>query len=229
MTLYAVLFDFDDTLVPQALTLQGAFSAVGAEAEARFGLDAEAVVRALVEVASEGTGTGRVIDDALARLGAEVPIEPLVEAFLHWRPLRLDPYPEVPAVLERLASAVPLGLVTDGDVGLQEAKIDASGIGSYFSALVCSDRLGRAHRKPDPAPFLQVLEMLGLEPEQAVFVGDHPAKDIAGAKGIHMAAVRVRRGEHALAPDIVEADADVRDLVEAERWLQPRLAHRRPA
>lgn len=229
MTIDAVLFDFDDTLVPQALTLQGALSAVGAEAEARFGLDASAVVGALMEVASKGTGTGRVIDDALARLGADVPVEPLVEAFLRWRPLRLDPFPEVPAVLERLASAVPLGLVTDGDVGLQEAKIAASGVTPYFSAVVCSDRLGRAHRKPDPAPFLQVLGMLGVRPEQAVFVGDHPVKDIGGAKGVGMAAIRVHRGEHAAAADIVEADADVEDLAEAERWLRPRLAERRPA
>lgn len=229
MTIQAVLFDFDDTLAPQAPALLGAFRAVGAEAEARFGLGAAAVVDALVEVAARGTGTGRVIDDALARLGATVPVEPLVEAFLHWRPLRLDPFPEVPAVLERLASAVPLGLVTDGDVELQEAKIEASGLRSRFSAVLCSDRLGRSHRKPDPAPFLQVLGMLGVRPEQAVFVGDHPVKDIGGAKGVGMAAIRVHRGEHAAAADFVEADADVEDLAEAERWLRPRLAGRRPA
>lgn len=227
MTISAVLFDLDDTLVPQAPCLLGAFEAVGAEAAARFGLDPGAVVRALREVAADGTASGHVIDDALALVGASVPVEPLVEAFLRWRPKRLAPYPEVPAVLARLVALVPLGLVTDGDVALQEAKLDASGLRARFSAVVCSDRLGRAHRKPDPAPFLEVLDALGAEPDRAVFVGDHPVKDIAGAKALGMAAIRVRRGEHAQAATVVEADADVADLVEAERWLQPRLANHR--
>lgn len=31
-------------------------------------------------------------------------------------------------------------------------------------------------RKPDPAIFLRALNRLGLEPAEAVFVGDHPLK-----------------------------------------------------
>jgi putative hydrolase of the HAD superfamily len=225
----AVLFDFDDTLVPQAPSLSGAFSAVGAEAERRFGLDAAQVVSALHAVAEDGSGSGRVIDDALARLGASVPVEPLIEAFLAWRPLRLDPYPEVPAVLARLGSIVPLGLVTDGDVDLQEAKIAASGLRDHFGAVVCSDRLGRAKRKPSPAPFLLALGVLGVRAPCAAFVGDHPTKDIGGAHALGMTTIRVRRGEHRSAPNVVPADADVVDLAEAEAWLAPRLARREPA
>jgi putative hydrolase of the HAD superfamily len=63
------------------------------------------------------------------------------------------------------------------------------GIGSYFSVQTFSDELGL--RKPHPAIFEQTLAGLGVEPAEALHVGDTVASDVIGAQGIGMRAVHL--------------------------------------
>jgi len=113
----AVLFDLDDTLFPQEAWLAGAWRAVAQTAAARDnGVDEEAFHRALIDVAAEGSDRGRIIDRALAAVGAgDVEVAPLVAAFKAHRPFQLDPYPEAALALLRLHRRARLGLVTDGE------------------------------------------------------------------------------------------------------------------
>ncbi len=84
-----------------------------------------------------------------------------------------------------------------------------------------SDEHGRDRRKPDPLPFRVAVDLLGVAPESIVYVGDRPAKDVAGASRAGFAAIRVRTGEWASAPDDPRAwaslptAADAIDLVSA--------------
>jgi HAD superfamily hydrolase (TIGR01509 family) len=52
------------------------------------------------------------------------------------------------------------------------------------AVVVCADV---GWRKPHRAPFEKALELLGVEPHQAAFVGDHPEWDVVGARqaGLH--------------------------------------------
>jgi len=215
----AVLFDLDDTLFDQASWLAGAWQAVAAEAAARTGCDAAELAAVLGEIAAGGTASGGIIDRALARLGIDVAVGPLVDAFRAHAPARLEPYPGVDEALARLAAQVPLGLVTDGDCAIQQAKLDALGIAGHFRAVVLSDRLGRAHRKPDSAPFRAALAALGVPAGLSVFVGDNPVKDIAGAAALGMFTIRVRTGEYATMADTTPPGADVADAVAAVELL----------
>jgi putative hydrolase of the HAD superfamily len=195
----AVLFDLDDTLYPQATWLDGAWDAVAARAT-EMGVREAPFADALRTIAAQGTDQGRIIDRALAWCGApDVPVAPLVEAFRSYAPEQLEPYPGVREGLAKLARRVPLGIVTDGDPLVQHAKLRALGFDTMV--VVCSDELGREHRKPDPAPFERALEALGVDATEAVFVGDRPEKDVAGAIAVGMRAVRVRTGEYAARPD----------------------------
>ena len=49
--------------------------------------------------------------------------------------------------------------------------------------------------KPSPLPFRAAVSQLGMEPSDALYVGDNPAVDFEGAKAIGMRTVRVSRGE----------------------------------
>jgi putative hydrolase of the HAD superfamily len=229
MTIDAVLFDLDDTLYDQQRWLDGAWHAVAARA-AEWGVDPTAFERALRVVAQLGSDRGGIIDQALALVGAQdVPARPLVAAFRAYQPVRLDAYPGVPAALERLSERVPLGLVTDGDPSGQRAKLAALGLGRHFATVVFSDEHGRAHRKPDPLPFRLALAALGTRPHAAVYIGDRPAKDVAGPTAAGMRAIRVRTGEWRHEPDdpralaTVDTAVDAIDLVEASlgRSLAP--------
>ena len=47
--------------------------------------------------------------------------------------------------------------------------------------------------KPSPSIFLAALELLGVEPEAAVMVGDSPLDDVEGARALGMRAYLIDR------------------------------------
>jgi putative hydrolase of the HAD superfamily len=219
----AVCFDLDDTLFPQAAWLAGAWAAVAHRA-AGEGVDPSALRAALDDIAAEGSDRGRIIDRALARVGArDIAVAPLVEAFRTHRVDTLEPYPGVRRALAELGSCVPLGLVSDGDPMLQKGKLAALDLDTPFRAVVWSDEHGREHRKPDPLPFRVAVEQLGCQPDEVVFVGDRPDKDVAGACAAGLRAIRVRTGEWRRQPDDDRAWASVATIVDACAVLRPAL------
>ncbi len=198
----AVLFDLDDTLYDQRDWLAPAWAAVAAAA-APYGVARVALERALTAVAAEGSDRGRIIDRALARAGApgDVPIAPLLAAFRCSVPSSLSPYDGARAALRSLRTELPIGLVSDGDVTIQRAKLRCLALEDAFDVVVLSDELGRERRKPHPAPFRAALAALGVPAEHAVHIGDRPDKDVRGAAAVGMRAIRVRTGEYGAVPD----------------------------
>jgi len=223
--LRAVLFDLDDTLVPQHEWLDGAWDAVAAVAEG-LGADRSALRRALAEEATAGSARGQLIDRAVDRVHPGLAIEPLVAAFVAYRRPELTPYPGAASVLARCRERAGVAVVTDGRPEIQRAKLRAAGLDGCVDVVVCSDDLGRAHRKPDPLPFRTALDQLGVEPGEAAFVGDRPETDIVGARRLGIFAVRVHSGEYARRPDVVPPNARCATLAEVADILDPLLSGR---
>lgn len=208
----AILFDLDDTLVPQKQWLDGAWNAVANFAALNFGIDPVRFERQLLEECALGSGRGMIFDRALQHLGIVIPIEPLVDVFVSYQPSQLSCYAGVEDALSRLRRKVPIGLVTDGNPKIQRSKITAAGLNDCFDVVVLSDLLGREHRKPDPAPFEAALRSLGCDGKDAVFVGDRPGTDIKGALRVGMRAIRVRTGEYSSDPDEINTWNSVANL-----------------
>ncbi len=68
-----------------------------------------------------------------------------------------------------------------------------------------------AHLKPHPQAFATVLQALHTRPEHAVFVGDRPLDDIAGAAACGMRTVRLTDNRHEV-PEGVSPDAEIGNL-----------------
>jgi putative hydrolase of the HAD superfamily len=84
----------------------------------------------------------------------------------------VEPFPEVPGVLERLrAGGVRMAVVSDSWPGL-EGLYRRLGLDAYFQAFVISAVLGC--RKPDPRMYRAGSDALGLPPHECVFVDDAP-------------------------------------------------------
>jgi putative hydrolase of the HAD superfamily len=84
----------------------------------------------------------------------------------------VEPFPEVPGVLERLrAGGVRMAVVSDAWPGL-ESLYRRLGLYGYFQAFVISAVLGC--RKPDPRMYRAGSDALGLPPDECVFVDDAP-------------------------------------------------------
>ena len=215
----AVLFDLDDTLYPQAQWLEGAWGKVCASAM-RWGVKPEVLQPAIRSVAAEGSAGGGIIDRTLALLDVEhVPVAELVAAFrAHTAPV-LVPYPGARDLLRALRSRVPVGLVTDGYEATQRSKVSSLNLDDAFDVVVYSDQWGRQFRKPHPKPFTLALDALAVAPEQAVFVGDHPVKDVEGPQAIGMRSVRVRTGEYSCMEGSMQPWATVATLVDAADTL----------
>ena len=219
----AVLFDLDDTLFLQEQWLAGAWGYVADVGESA-GLAAEPLLQALHAIAAEGSDKGGIIDRALEATGGPVYLVPtLVAAFRGWRADRLEPIPGVVDMLAALRGRLPIGLVTDGEPGIQRNKITALGLQAAFDVVVISDELGRGLRKPSPVPFLRAADALGVAPAAVVMVGDRPNKDVDGAHAAGMRAARVRTGEYRHLADRPGQMVSATDVVAAVHLLEPDL------
>jgi putative hydrolase of the HAD superfamily len=85
-----------------------------------------------------------------------------------------------------------LGVVSNGRASVQYRKIDALGIRPNMKAIVISEEAGVT--KPSPEIFIRALNLLGVEPSEALFVGDNPEADIVGAQSAGIPAVWLRNG-----------------------------------
>jgi putative hydrolase of the HAD superfamily len=217
----ALLIDLDDTLVPQAPFLSTAWAHVATAIAAQCGHEASAIEGRLNFWCSQGSDRGGIIDRTIDDLVLDQRLLAVgVKAFREFRPQMLVPYPGVYEGLRALRSAgIAIAIVTDGNVELQVAKVEASNLTHEVDAIVYSDSLGREFRKPHRAPFERALELLRASPHQAVMIGDRPAKDVAGAAALGLRTIRVRQGEYSGAPDIPRATYCVGSVSQALQIL----------
>lgn len=80
-----------------------------------------------------------------------------------------------------------LGLITNGSIHSQNAKIDKVGIREYFDCIVVSDEVGI--KKPDARIFQMVVNDLGVSATNTWYVGDHPVNDYKGARDAGLNAI----------------------------------------
>jgi len=191
--LQAIVFDMDDTLYPERDYVLSGFRAVATWAEERLGIPADqsfTELRWLFEDGVRGDTFNRWLESHGFQPDEWVP--QMVQAYREHNP-HIEPYPEVPELLQRLRPRYHLGLVTDGYAEVQKRKLTALGLTSCFDVLVFSDEWGREAWKPNSRPFEIALERLGVPGPEAVYVADNPCKDFLGAREVGMWTVRVRR------------------------------------
>lgn len=91
-------------------------------------------------------------------------------------------FPDTISVLETLKQqSYKIGLVTNSmlPMWMRDIELRDYDIIRYFDARITSGDTG--YMKPHPAIYHHILDLLAVEPHKAVFVGDRPANDIAGA------------------------------------------------
>ena len=108
-----------------------------------------------------------------------------------WRPAH-EALGSAQALLDSLHTrGIKTGLVANSwpdPARLLRADVEAFGLTEQFDVIVFSEEVG--FRKPQPEIFLHALAQLGVDPENAMFVGDRLDTDVQGAAQVGMATVQ---------------------------------------
>jgi len=117
----------------------------------------------------------------------------------------LVPRPGAVDTLKALrARGILTGLITVCSEDVETLWPDSAFAG-LFDAEVFSSRIGIS--KPDPRIYLHCCELLGVEPDEAVFVGDGANDELEGARRVGMDAILIHRvGRDPLWPEVAEWD-----------------------
>jgi len=104
--------------------------------------------------------------------------------------------------LEALHDKVRIGLISD--TGTSPGRVvrrilSEYGVLDYFDVTVFSDEVG--YCKPNDVVFKVALEALGVEPGEALHVGDLVKSDIVGAKRAGMRTAWLKTGDQEYAPE----------------------------
>ena len=196
MTLSLVLFDLDDTLCDYSGARDGRLrTAFGQAFAARAGggIDDAALDRLVVEsIATQPHGSDH-FPALLARHGLTDPS--LAEEASRWygrnRFLGLELFPDAIRLLglARAEGARRVGLITNGPAEVQRAKIDLLELWTHVDFAIISGEFGS--EKPDPAIFREALRLGGARAEEAIYIGDSPQLDVAGARAVGIRTVWV--------------------------------------
>ncbi|RKX89062.1 MAG: hypothetical protein DRP70_04905 [Spirochaetes bacterium] len=100
--------------------------------------------------------------------------------------------PEMKVVMEELVKTkLKFGIISNV-VSLTQVprNLVDYGLESYFSKIILSSGFGKV--KPDPGIFHHASDAYGYKPEECIYVGNSPSKDIYGAKNAgFMAAIQI--------------------------------------
>lgn len=118
--------------------------------------------------------------------------EELAEMFPAQRRKSPFVYDETFQVLDELKGKYQLLLLTNGSPDLQNTKLDITPeLVPYFDQIVISGAFGRG--KPDPSIFEHALELMGLQKDEVIMVGDNLMTDILGASRVGITSVWINR------------------------------------
>jgi len=195
----ALIFDLDNTLTDFMKMKEVAIeAAIEGMVDMGLELDPEEAKRRVYTIYDrEGIEYQRVFDQLLKETLSRVPPEILAAGITHYRRMRdtyLVLYPHVRLTLtELLRRGLGLAVVSDAPALQAWQRLHHLGLQHLFRPVITFEDTGE--RKPSPRPFRRALEILHLEPEEVLMVGDWPERDMSGAKGVGIRTVFARYGD----------------------------------
>ncbi len=194
----AVFFDLDNTLLNfikmKTLAVEAAIMAMR---DTGLNITLNKAKRIIKELFRDyGYEHQRIFNLFLQKVLGKVDYKILSAAIVAYRKVKegfLEPYPNVfPTLIELIKRGYKLGIITDADRLQAWTRLAGMKLHHFFDIVVTSSDVKA--KKPSLRLFKTALRKAGVKPREAVFVGDDPWKDIAGAKKVGMYTVFAKYG-----------------------------------
>lgn len=191
MVVTGVVFDMDDTLYLERDYVKSGFQAVARHVAPEDHAPVFEVMWGMFESGVRGDTFNQMLDQ-FPDVKARFSIPELVEVYRNHAP-EITIIPAMRALLDELRNqGVKLGLLSDGPLVSQQAKVDALGVAALVEHVVLTDAMGREYWKPNPAGFEQLAEALGVPHASLAYIGDNPTKDFIGPNNLGWDTIRLR-------------------------------------
>lgn len=220
----AVLFDLDNTLIDfmkmKRISCEQAISAmIDAGLPLRKG-EAMKILFALYE--KHGLENQQIFQLFLNETIGKIDYRILAAGIAAYRKVKagfLEPYPHVlPTLLELKLRGYKIGVVTDAPRIQAWIRLADMRLHQLFDLVVALEDTGEA--KPSILPFKAALSQLKLKPEEVLFIGDSPKRDIAGAKKAGMKTALAKYGQtKKYSKEKPETDYVLNDISELLKFL----------
>ncbi|MFC5651316.1 HAD family hydrolase [Paenibacillus solisilvae] len=193
MTVEAVIFDLDNTLINRKAAFQ-AYSErfIDQFVELSEQTDRAALLDYMREADQDGYRHKRELHEQflqeLTMKYAETTVDELLQFwFAEFFKSTVLMQGAVELLMALRSQGIKLGLITNGSVHTQNAKLDQAQLRDFFDVIVVSDEV--QIKKPDQRIFELALERLGAAAARTWYVGDHPVNDIKGARDAGLSAI----------------------------------------
>lgn len=177
MKIRAILFDLDGTLLDTAPDLALALNRL-----LRLHAFPERTFESIRPYVSHGTSALIEFGFGVERSAPNFKIlrNQLVAFYEETLALHTQTFPGISEVLSILESEqIPWGVVTNKSAQLTKQLFDALSLPFKADCVICGDTLGQC--KPHPAPILHACQLLGVNPQETLVVGD-AKQDIEAGK-----------------------------------------------
>jgi putative hydrolase of the HAD superfamily len=132
-----------------------------------------------------------------------------VAIYVSDRFMGLQLFAEAREVVAAVSRRARVGMITNGPSRIQRDKIALLAIADLFPFILVSEEEGVW--KPDREIFERALARGEARPEEAVYVGDSPEHDMAGARAAGLMTAWINRRGRSW-PEGVRPDFEIRDL-----------------
>ena len=211
----AVIFDLDNTLMDfmkmKSMSIDAAINGmIEAGLDLKFDLAKEKIYK-IYE--TKGYEYQEVFDDFIYDYCGKLENKYLAAAIVSYRKIKdatMVLYPHVNSTIISLSKiGLKLGIVTDAPSREAWIRLYSMRMHHLFDLVVTYDDTNK--RKPSPEPFRKASDLLEVNPENILMVGDWPERDVIGAKKLNMKTAFARYGDM-FGTETSGADYDLDDV-----------------
>lgn len=211
-----IIFDLDDTLIPEKDYAYSAFSEISSYLSSYFNLESQNIFSLLKNLYD--IDPVMIFDRLFTKYNIELStIERtnLINMYRNHMP-KIKLSNDVLTTLDTLRRrGYKLGIITDGYSRTQKNKIEALNLEKMVDKIIINDDMGREFWKPNPRSFQIMSEYFKSEYRFMIYIGDNPRKDFIAPKELGMKSIMIKR-----ANNIFQKNSELINYVAADNQIE---------